>query len=659
MRRREGFVRGIHRRGRLGAARQLVVPLLALLCAALPAGAAAAPPGRGYELVSPAEKGGSDVYPLSTGGLFTPIASSDGNSVAFVSLDAIQGTNPASNAVLNFYRASRSSGGWASEELNPPLLVLNNLNVVSYSAFSPDLSKGVQLGVPAGTETTTEVGNLYLRDSAGFHLITPGIPAEANVEVTGRSADLSHVVFTVRNGQLNEEAPPGAQVVLYDWNAATDTARIVGRMPNGEASPSQVNIATPPGVAGGMQHLFNPVSADGSKIFFYTPEESSQRQLYVRIGGSETRWVSESKRSTPDPEGTKVANFRFASTDGSVAFFSSAQKLTDDATTGPADGGQDLYRYDVATEALTDITVDGADANGAEVQGVIGGSSDGKRLYFVAKGVLAPGATGGAENLYMWTDDGSAKGKIAFIASGVSPANWEPRFATLGEQIVGRVTPDGMHLLLESATNLTPYDSAGHLEAYLFDAATGQIVCASCNPAGTPASADAQATGTNEAIAIPHTLSEDGSRVYFSTAEQLVPADTNAAEDTYEYDAASGQVTLISSGQGEYASPFSDATPNGSDVLFLTRQQLVGIDRDENYDAYDARLGGGIPAQNPAAPPTPCTGQECRDTVAQAPPVYTPASSTFSGPRNRKRHHRHHGRHHHAHHGKGNGHGRR
>lgn len=657
MRRREGIVREIHRGGLLGA-RWLLVPFVALLCAPLPASAAAAPPGRGYELVSPAEKGGSDVYPLSTGGLFTPIVSADGNSVAFDSLDALPGTNASSNSVINFYRASRSAGGWTSEQLNSPLIALNNLDVITYPAFTPDLSKALQLGAPAGVETTTEAANLYLRDASGFRLLTAGIPSEANVEVSGHSVDLSHVVFTTTNGELNEEAPPGLFRVLYDWNAATGAARIVGRMPNGEPSASQVGIATPPGVAGGAQQLFNPVSADGSRIFFYTPEESSERQLYVRIGGSETRWVSESKRTTPDPAGVKTANFRFASSDGSVAFFSSAQKLTDDATTGPTDGGEDLYRYDVGTEGLTDITVDGTDANGAQVQGVIGGSSDGKRLYFVAKGVLATGATAGAENLYMWTDDGSAKGTIALIATGLSRSSWEAQPGVLGEQIVGRVTPDGTHLLFESATNLTPYNSAGHLEAYLFDAATGKVACASCNPAGTPATADAQATGTNDSVAIPRTLSEDGSRVYFSTAEELVPADTNAAVDAYEYDAASGQVTLISSGQGEYASPFSDATANGSDVLFITRQQLVGVDRDESYDAYDARMGGGIAAQNPAAAPTPCSGQECRTTVTQAPPVFTPASSRFSGPKNRRRHrHRHHGKHHG--HGKGNRHGRR
>src|SRR6478609_1342101 len=48
-----------------------------------------------------------------------------------------------------------------------------------------------------------------------------------------------------------------------------------------------------------------------------------------------TLHVSASKRATPDPAGAQPAAFQAASADGSKAFFTSPEKLTNDATTGP------------------------------------------------------------------------------------------------------------------------------------------------------------------------------------------------------------------------------------------------------------------------------------------------------------------------------------
>ena len=59
-----------------------------------------------------------------------------------------------------------------------------------------------------------------------------------------------------------------------------------------------------------------------------------------------------------------------------------------------------------------------------------------------------------------------------------------------------------------------------------------------------------------------------------------------------------GCLYLISTGESAEPSYFGDASANGDDVFFFTRQSLVGQDRDENYDIYDARIDGGIAAQN-------------------------------------------------------------
>ena len=78
-----------------------------------------------------------------------------------------------------------------------------------------------------------------------------------------------------------------------------------------------------------------------------------------------------------------------------------------------------------------------------------------------------------------------------------------------------------------------------------------------------------------------------------------------------------------------------DASPDGSDVFFVTRERLLGWDNDASYDLYDARVGGGFP--EPAPEPDPCQGDSCRRSppLPQAPaPVASrpPAPATPDRP---------------------------
>ena len=61
----------------------------------------------------------------------------------------------------------------------------------------------------------------------------------------------------------------------------------------------------------------------------------------------------------------------------------------------PPNPGNDLYRFETETGELSDLTKGAPGPNGAEVKGVLGISSDGSYVYFVANGVLAPGAAAG------------------------------------------------------------------------------------------------------------------------------------------------------------------------------------------------------------------------------------------------------------------------
>jgi hypothetical protein len=234
---------------------------------------------------------------------------------------------------------------------------------------------------------------------------------------------------------------------------------------------------------------------------------------------------------------------------------------------------------------------------------------------------------GGAPALYLWHD-----GTVRYIASFIVA---EDNF-TEGEKYAvdprqSRVSPDGRWLLYRTVTGLTR-------QLYLYSAESGVApLCISCNSSGAPTTVDATdvvRTGSGATATSwheNHALSDDGSHVFFSTAAALVPEDVNGREDVYEYDTSSGSVHLISSGTSLDDSWFMDASANGDNVFFTTRQELVGWDVDQEYDVYDARVGGGVP--EPAVRDA-CSGAACQASTAAPAGLSTPASLSFSGPGN-------------------------
>ena len=166
-----------------------------------------------------------------------------------------------------------------------------------------------------------------------------------------------------------------------------------------------------------------------------------------------------------------IPSFMTAATDGSVAFFTddAAAALTSDTV---ANSGTNLYEYNTATRTTTDLT---GGHSRAQVDGVLGASSDGSSVYFVAEGVLAPGATPGDENLYV-----EHNGTTKFVATltGDDGSDWNG-------QSTARVTPDGTHVAFDSDStalaastdndfnNLDANSGSPDQEVYLYDATSG------------------------------------------------------------------------------------------------------------------------------------------------------------------------------------------
>jgi hypothetical protein len=568
------------------------------------------PDCRAYEMVSPPDKNGNDA---AAGDLRAHIAAADGDSVSFETFGALPGSQSAT--ALNQNLSRRTNSGWVTLPISPPQKPAPLPDQVFFTFFSPDLDKAV-VAMRGATVSGADPDslNLYLRDNTDdtYTRLSVGSPGDTDVtryDFAGASADMERIVFESAD-PLTPDSPPGFN--LYEWFEGQ--VRLAGVLPNDE--PTAVFPL------GGTKVLSidNLVSDDGSRIVFQTPNEApGGSQIYLRENGERTVQVSASERDVPDPTGGSV-RFWGASADGSQIFFTSSKALTNDAKIGDVA----LYRYDVAGDFLENLTVSPSrvDVSGADDKGVVGISENGSHVYFATDSTVVPGeGDDGEPHIYLRHD-----GDVRLVAtSSPGSVNENSKFA--------RVTADGRYLVFQSERQLTSYDNTDAVtgervvEVYLYDAVEDRMVCASCKPSGTRPKGPARLPGspTNAPRNKPRSVSDDG-RVFFDSSDALVADDGNGRRDVYAYQG--GHLTLISPGSGSDNANFVDASSDGADVFFVTRQQLVAADRDENLDVYDARVGGGFP--QPAGTDRACEGDECQGQARPAPAATIPGSAAIS-----------------------------
>lgn len=655
------------------------------------------PDGRAYEQVTPVDKNGGD----ARGTQFTLRAAADGEAASYL-ITAGGATEGGGGQHLGAYSALRGAGSWGSHTFWPDVTFGNYAAMIGWSG---DLRRDYVVTGKAAEPKILYEQNL---ETGAMTAIVGGIETPERVHLAGESADGSVALF-----ESEEALASGATAGwnnLYLWSRSAHKLSLADIGPSGTppfhgafAGPYDWanNTSKKGGASAGSfgsgyyTQQLHALSADGSTLFFTS---YNVNQLYARTGldtaHPETAQASVSRKTNgtggggKDPDGPQKAAFMEATPDGRFVFFTSSEELTDDATTGTEDQGNDLYRYDTQTGELIDIAPDETDVSGADVRGVIGASADGQTAYFVANGALAAGAgagnctgTGGTCSVYVWHE-----GQVGFVAPTGGEReqegrNWLPADAFSGTGVfrmrTGRVSASGTLLFL-SGLSPTSYDSEGKPEFYRYEPGTG-LGCVSCNPTGAaPVSgASMQSITAGFAKVSPpspswvRNLSADGKRVFFETSDQLVASDVNQTQDVYEWEAkgagsceAEGQnggcLYLISTGESKEPSYFADASEDGSDVFFFTRQQLVRQDTDNLQDLYDARVGGGLPSQNEESRPK-CEGESCRGPASTPPPTESAGSASFAGPSNpkprhakeKKRHAKKHPRHahrKHAHH---------
>jgi hypothetical protein len=431
---------------------------------------------------------------------------------------------------------------------------------------------------------------------------------------------------------------------------------------------------------------YNAISSDGSEIFFTTCIKNvlATHQLFVRIGGERTLEVSKPLL----PECTEVpcsgalerpnADFVGASEDGSRVFFTTSAPLA-----GDGDTSNNLYMAEIgcpavepecelANRIVTRLANISHDPNGSEPareEGVLRIAPDGSRAYFVSSGNLLNSTEtqaleaekravphAGAKNLYVYNEGSNGvPGHVVFVgdlcsgpeSSGLSA---DPRCPSMRGVDTGLWTTDsaeaqtagkdGRYLVFASYAQLARDDTDTAKDIYRYDAVTGALVRVSGGEGGYDANgnnngfdATIRASHRGGHVLLQHemnnrTISENGSRIIFTTAERLSPSASNHLINLYEWHQPTttdaNSVSLVSTGSSD--TPVEDAViaPGGSDIFFVTTQGLVAEDGDGAPDVYDARLGGGFPT-SPAIE-EPCEGDACQGALTDPLPVLVPGS---------------------------------
>jgi hypothetical protein len=698
------------------------------------------PDGRQWELVSPPNKHGALIASLRSR---NPLqAAADGSGIAY-GVNVPTEPEPAGYAQQALLwiqaRSDRGPEGWSTHDIAVPHdSPTGTAGGKEYLAFSSDLSVG--LLQPHSEEKTMLLSSeaseptIYARreglcdasptaSDCYLPLVTgkegvADVPSGTvfggfrNLALEGGTPDMSKIVLGSR---VALTATPIGENGIYEWSAdapAAERLQLISVLPASEGggpAPGHVSAGHLAGDA--FNGTRNSISRDGTRIF-WTNQRESGLLLYMRDMARGESVRLDVKQPGAPTGGFAKADFQFASSDDSRVFFTDPQPL---AVQSSSAGRGDLYECVIVEEAgglkcdLTDLTPERA-GQSAEVQHyVLGGSEDGSYVYFVANGVLSENANSDGEtatrgecehsiapsvtcNLYEYHD-----GAIRFIARLSEEDNfaWAQGNYSIAK-MTSRVSSNGRYVAFMSDRSLAGYDNRDansgkpDMEVYMYDAQSGRLVCASCNPTGSrpvgfevnefdifstkkfrPDLVDIQTNGyggaygeanfvaanlpmadeldQDEFLYQPRALSDSG-RLFFNSSDALVPQDVNGEEDVYEFEpegtggctaanatfvpGSGGCVSLISAGTSSEESAFVDASGGGGDVFFLTTSRLASQDVDTAIDIYDAHTcTASVPCVALPVSPPPCSsGDSCKGAPSPQPSIFgAPASATFVG----------------------------
>ncbi|WP_197455925.1 S8 family serine peptidase [Stieleria neptunia] len=496
----------------------------------------------------------------------SPVISADGRYVAFHSQagNLVPADSSFTTDVFVYDRTSDTiervsvtdSGGTGNGHSSKPSISADG----RYVAFSSSATNFV----PGDTNNRHDVF-VFDRSTSTIERISTN-DAGAQGDNTSNSAAIS------ADGQYVAFASNASNLVAGDTNGEYDIF-VYDRSTD---KVERVSISNA-GVEGNARSYAPSISGDGQLVVFYSKasyldpdntDETNDIFLYDRnVGTLEQVSVGDGGLLgyLSDPRPAISADGRY------VVFDSDKSNLAP----GDLNGKSDIFVYDRSLDNIQPETLAavGTVSNGPSDWPAI--SDDGGYVAFESDASnLVPGDTNDQADIFVRDRSTDTVERVSISDAGVEADGLSTRPA---------ISPDGLFVAFESeASNLVPGDTNGQSDIFVYSRSTGTTERVNLSDAGVQA---------NDSSHHP-SISADGQYVtFYSYADNLVPGDTNDRPDIFVYQRGTGTIEMINiSDVGIQANSISYSpviSANGQYVAFeSSADNLVPGDTNGQSDIF-------------------------------------------------------------------------
>lgn len=286
------------------------------------------------------------------------------------------------------------------------------------------------------------------------------------------------------------------------------------------------------------------------------------------------------------------ARYEGASADGSIVFFSTDEQPL---LLGDTDLRTDVYmRSFDSTPGIEDfvtrkVSTGPTGGNNAFDAFFAGASEDGKRIFFSTKESLVAIDTDHATDIYLRdltepaTTSLVSQADPSCVTSKCGNAELNVNFVLRG------VLADGSQVFFMTNEALSEEDEDEVADVYVRDVDAGTTTLVS---RGDPSCQPQDCGNGSVPVLSFEDASADGSLVVFRTEEGLASGDNDGDQpDLYQWDMDEGKTALVS-GEGDCPEvncvpTYGGSSPDGSHVIFETRDRIDAEDTDSSQDVYD------------------------------------------------------------------------